>query len=304
MSKPIVSIVTATWNRSQVLRYALEAALASPFSDFELLVIGDACTDDTADVIASLRDPRVRFINLPKNHGEQSAPNNAGIAIARGRYIALLNHDDLWLPEHLPVCLDAIAGADLVFTRTLVLLPDGSWTLSGVTRGETYEPWTTPIASSWLLRRELAGRIGPWRSAKTIHAVPSQDWLFRAWKSGARLRAVPQVTLISIPSGGRKDSYAKISDAEHREMTRRLREEPRLVDDALADIAARSLANEADLGIGRHLSRAAKNVFRRAAVAAGYPATSIRHFVFHRKRGGYVDSLRRMRGLPPLPAGE
>jgi glycosyltransferase involved in cell wall biosynthesis len=93
---PAVSVVTATYNRSNVLRYAVESVLAQSFRDWEIIVIGDACTDDTAAVVASYEDSRIRFTNLERNFGEQSGPNNAGFAISRGRYIAYLNHDDLW----------------------------------------------------------------------------------------------------------------------------------------------------------------------------------------------------------------
>jgi hypothetical protein len=44
-----------------------------------VIVVGDACTDDTANAIASFADARLRFVNMPRNHGEQSAPNNEGV---------------------------------------------------------------------------------------------------------------------------------------------------------------------------------------------------------------------------------
>jgi GT2 family glycosyltransferase len=54
-------------------------------SDWELIVVGDACTDDTADVVATFPDPRIRFVNLPENVGEQSGPNNEGVRLGHGR---------------------------------------------------------------------------------------------------------------------------------------------------------------------------------------------------------------------------
>jgi hypothetical protein len=67
--------------------------------------------------VGSFGDERVRFVDLPRNCGEQSGPNNECLRLARGRYIALLNHDDLWTPRHLEVCTAGIerTGADLVF---------------------------------------------------------------------------------------------------------------------------------------------------------------------------------------------
>ena len=73
-----------TYNRSNVLRYAIESVLAQTVSDWEMIVIGDACTDDTAEVVESFGDGRIRFHNLDQNVGEQSGPNNVGTSIPVG----------------------------------------------------------------------------------------------------------------------------------------------------------------------------------------------------------------------------
>ena len=117
---PLVSIITATHNRSNVLAYTLESVQRSTVADWEHLVIGDACTDDTALVTAGLGDARVRFHNLAENFGEQSGPNNAGFALSRGSYIAYLNHDDLWFPDHLELQLGTVRPG-------LVVVPPRVW---------------------------------------------------------------------------------------------------------------------------------------------------------------------------------
>ena len=96
MAKSVkVSIITATYNRSEVLKWAIRSVLAQTFCDWELIVVGDACTDDTEQVVASFTDPRIRFVNRSTSFGEQSGPNNDGFFLANGRLIAYLNHDDL-----------------------------------------------------------------------------------------------------------------------------------------------------------------------------------------------------------------
>ncbi len=101
---PLVSIITATYNRSNVLCYAIDSVLRQTVTDWELLVIGDACTDDTEQIVAAIGDPRVRFFNLEKNVGEQSGPNNAGVRLAHGKSLAFLNHDDLWEVVYTDLC--------------------------------------------------------------------------------------------------------------------------------------------------------------------------------------------------------
>src|SRR5262249_37890681 len=63
-SVPRVSILTATYNRSNVLRLVGETVRRQTVSEWEWIVVGDACTDNTADVVTSFGDPRIRFVNL------------------------------------------------------------------------------------------------------------------------------------------------------------------------------------------------------------------------------------------------
>jgi glycosyltransferase involved in cell wall biosynthesis len=108
--RPIVSVVIATYNWSSVLRFAIASVLAQSFRDFELLVVGDCCSDDSETVVRSFNDNRVSWHNLEENYGNQFGPNNQGLALACGRYIAYLGHDDLWHPDHLTVGVRAHRG--------------------------------------------------------------------------------------------------------------------------------------------------------------------------------------------------
>ena len=85
----------ATYNRSNILKHAIESVLHSTFENWELIIISDASTDNTEDVVRFYRDPRKRFYELEENTGDQSRPNNEGLKYARGKYIAYLSHDDL-----------------------------------------------------------------------------------------------------------------------------------------------------------------------------------------------------------------
>jgi len=295
---PLVSVVMSTYNRSDVLRLAVSTVLAQSTSDWELIVVGDACTDDTANVVASFGDERIRFVNRSENFGEQSGPNNDGVALARGRFVAFLNHDDLWLPHHLETCIDAIekSGADLVFTEPLLANSNGTTTVNGASAFGEYAPEIFAPASTWLFRRELATQVGPWRAAQECFAVPSQDWLYRAWRSGKKMVAVSKVTLIVIASGMRSNSYAS-RDEEHQHWLRRMREEPDLIEKEMTSIAARMAAENVGISVSRHLSRAAKNAFRRFFKLIGVHSHAARNAVLFRRRGGAMAHIRKVRGL-------
>src|SRR5262245_1859945 len=139
---PRVSIVVATYNRSNVLALTLRTVLWQTVADWEMLVVGDACTDDTEAVVASFADPRIRFINLPENCGEQSGPNNFGAQQARGTFLVWLNHDDFWLPDHLAHALAQLdaTGADLVFTLCERITAESAGFVSNASATGSYDP--------------------------------------------------------------------------------------------------------------------------------------------------------------------
>ena len=71
---PRVSVLIATYNYSSVLHYAVASVLRQSFRDFELIVAGDCCTDDSEAVVQSFGDARVRWLNLSENSGSKSLP--------------------------------------------------------------------------------------------------------------------------------------------------------------------------------------------------------------------------------------
>ncbi|HET7897217.1 MAG TPA: glycosyltransferase, partial [Flavisolibacter sp.] len=94
---PVVTVLLPTYNCEHYVRDSLQSILDQTFTDFELLVIDDASTDRTVEVIRELKDPRIQLIQKQKNSGYTDSLNQ-GIALARGRYIARMDADDISLP--------------------------------------------------------------------------------------------------------------------------------------------------------------------------------------------------------------
>lgn len=101
-----VSIVVPAYNASQYLAETIESVLAQTFTDFELLIIDDGSTDNTADIISmySHKDNRVKLFSQ-QNQGVSIA-RNTGIEKAKGKYIAFLDSDDIWLPNKLALHIE------------------------------------------------------------------------------------------------------------------------------------------------------------------------------------------------------
>jgi glycosyltransferase involved in cell wall biosynthesis len=95
---PDVSVIIPTYNRHAMLRQAIDSVLAQSFKGFELIVIDDGTTDDTAESLARLAET-IRFERI--DHSGPAAARNRGVAIARAPLIAFLDSDDLWAPDKL-----------------------------------------------------------------------------------------------------------------------------------------------------------------------------------------------------------
>jgi glycosyltransferase involved in cell wall biosynthesis len=99
---PAVSIILPTYNRLHYAREAIASVLAQTFTDWQLVVADDGSGEEMLAYLASMTDPRIGVIRLAHT-GNPSAVRNAALRVARGRYIAFLDSDDLWLPQKLAV---------------------------------------------------------------------------------------------------------------------------------------------------------------------------------------------------------
>jgi glycosyltransferase involved in cell wall biosynthesis len=123
--KPLVSVILPTFNRSRFLPAAFEAIRAQRLTAWELIVVDDGSTDDTAQVVETLTraiPQPVKYIRQD-NQGAYGA-RNSGVNAARTDYIAFYDSDDLWLPHHLSTCVTALrthADIDWVYAACEVV---------------------------------------------------------------------------------------------------------------------------------------------------------------------------------------
>ena len=102
---PIVSIVMPVYKTAPYLREAVDSILSQTFTDFELIVLDDCSPDNAEEILDNYTDPRIVRYKGEKNAGLSNVLN-VGIGMARGKYIARMDSDDLSMPERLQIQVD------------------------------------------------------------------------------------------------------------------------------------------------------------------------------------------------------
>jgi glycosyltransferase involved in cell wall biosynthesis len=161
MRNPKVSVIMPVYNAGEYVATAIESILKQSFGDFELLVVDDGSTDRSAEVVAGYSDPRLRRVENERNLGI-AATRNRSIELARGRYIAWLDADDMSARRRLEkqVCLfesEPDIGICGTWVKPVGISPESVWrypTDSAFLRSRMI--FDSPLAtSSVMMRREL-----------------------------------------------------------------------------------------------------------------------------------------------------
>lgn len=120
---PVFSIVIPAYNRADIIEKSIQSVLTQEFQDFEIIVVDDGSKDNTVDVVKSISDSRIRLIT--QQNGGASRARNRGVEEARGKYIAFLDSDDVFLPHHLKQALADLEKGARVCTFTQVIVDRG-----------------------------------------------------------------------------------------------------------------------------------------------------------------------------------
>jgi glycosyltransferase involved in cell wall biosynthesis len=106
----VISVVLPTHNRCKLLARAIESVLRQTYSSVELIVVDDASTDETDEVLRSFSDTRIRYVRHDQNRGG-SAARNTGIEVCTGEFVAFLDDDDEYVPQKLEFLHAALVSA-------------------------------------------------------------------------------------------------------------------------------------------------------------------------------------------------
>jgi hypothetical protein len=212
--EPRVTILLPTHNRADVLGYAIKSVLWQTEKNFELLIVGDGCTDTTTDVVASFHDARIRWFDLPKAPLSGYANRNTVLRQARGRYVAYAQHDDIWFPDHVERLIAAVegSGADWAYSLPLWAMPDGVMIPIPVnlTRGDELDHFLhveNRIPSTFVMHsRQALERVGYWPEDVRLIA----DW--RCWQRIIETSETRAVGYCAVPTALHFSATARTAD--------------------------------------------------------------------------------------------
>jgi hypothetical protein len=198
---PRFSVLMPTHNRADIIGFAIKSVLAQTEQDFELIIVGDGCTDGTADVVAQHKDDRIRWLDLPKAPYSGYANRNYALRRALGQFVAYGQDDDLMLPDHLALIGKAMnSETDWAYSRPLWVTTDGIIVPYGTNLtipGELnffLDVQNTIPSCCVAHRRDCLDRFGFWPED-----VPtSADW--QLWRTIIRGCGRDRIAFVSMPT--------------------------------------------------------------------------------------------------------
>jgi glycosyltransferase involved in cell wall biosynthesis len=212
MTRPLLSVVIPSWNRSRLVCDAVQSALVQRTGQVEVIVVDDASTDDTAEELTGRFGSLIRLLRLPDRRGAGAA-RNAGVAVASGEYLAFLDSDDVWLPGKFDAELRAFEwfpDAEAVVSDNMTILEgrpsDQSWFatngLFAATQGQIcwlkecpwlWTNWHNTLAMcSITVRRGALTRIGHPLFSEDL--TSGEDWEFELRLYGScKVAVLPEV---------------------------------------------------------------------------------------------------------------
>jgi glycosyltransferase involved in cell wall biosynthesis len=284
VTEPTVSVLLPVHNGAAYLRTALESALAQQGVEFEVLVVDDGSTDDSASVAESYDDPRVVVVRKP--NGGISSALNRGADEARGRYLARLDADDACLPDRFvrqAALLDSDPNLVIVGSAFDVIDADGATVdhrivpLSDLALRASVLTQSPYCHGSVMMRRTAFEAAGRYRT----EAEPGED--FDLWARLAALGSFGAVVESLYAYRRHPDQISAFHETAQEASARRLR--PYLdalpvpsVDRAAlrADLAAHAAVSPGHAALWRHALREAALVWvRRGERRLGLAAASV-----------------------------
>ena len=205
-----VSVIIPAHNGEKFLKRAIETALYQTIPPLEVIVVDDASTDRTREVVGSIKDPRIRYLRNDVNR-ERAYTRNRGVEVARGDFIFFLDYDDEWKEDYLESSLEYLEGGyDVVYSFPREFI-DGNGKVIRVSRKPLPKDTGTIIFSS------LIGYPSATSMRKEIFTgyrdeyIPREDWelFIRSFLEGRSIKVLDNRKVLIREHGGRTSRSLK-----------------------------------------------------------------------------------------------
>jgi hypothetical protein len=215
VSKPVVSVILPVYNVEAFVRAAIDSVLSQSFDSLELIVIDDGSTDGTAAEVE-----RIGVTLARQDHRGVPAARNAAMKMARGRYIAFMDGDDVWLQGKLSAdveYLDSHPEADLIFSAMRVVDEAGRDLGRAIRRWDGILTLRDLLIEDWigtdtvLLRREAREQAG-WFDETLPTGSDHEYWLRFALLRPANLHGSPRVSALYRRRNGQQTRDWKLQE--------------------------------------------------------------------------------------------
>jgi len=216
---PLISVVIPTYNRGKLLEErTLPSVFAQDYPNFEVVIVGDGCPDDTPERMGRIKDPRLRFVNrrergqYPKDPELRHLvagipPINQACEMAKGLWLASMDDDTVWEPNHLSALWNHACqnDAELVFSKTAYEISPGQWE----TKGEL-----NAIPTSSYIRRSYL-RVFAYRSScRWVRLGGDRHMIRRMQACGVRMAMLDAVLTRAPLRPGTTKLWAGAEDRE------------------------------------------------------------------------------------------
>lgn len=113
----LVSIIMPSYNTAQYIEKTIESVMEQTYTNWELIIVDDCSSDNTEKIVKGIKDERIKFFKNERNSGAAISRNRA-LQLARGRWIAFLDSDDIWVPEKLEKQIAFMEDNNIAFSYT------------------------------------------------------------------------------------------------------------------------------------------------------------------------------------------
>ena len=210
---PLISILIPTYNRGDILKErAIKSVLQQTYLNFEVIIIDDDSNDGTFKTVSEVSDPRIKYVKIKRD--KYRYPNkaiyhwfagpvealNVGLRLVKGSWIARIDDDDNWTPDHLEKLINFALKENFEFVSSDIQIRghQGIELVSGF--DDPRDPTGIGATQTWLYKAEFAFfkyNINCWR--KSYFRVNDTDLQHRMWRAGLKIGYLDEVTAYIEP---------------------------------------------------------------------------------------------------------